>query len=190
MIKSVSGEEISKAGRITLILGSMMSSKSSMLLQYAERAKYAKKKVLIVRPETDTRPYLARTDKNDKSYDYTKQNRLAGANGYLYDLICVDEGQFFDHIGEDAHALAVMGHSVVITALSGDSDMKPWKNISELIPYVDDIIKLNAVCINCGEDSLGTFSFYDGKKESQTVIGDEKSNYLALCRHCYENKKI
>jgi thymidine kinase len=67
--------------------------------------------------------------------------------------------------------------------------MKPWKNVSELLPFVDDIIKLNAVCVNCGEDNLGTFSAYDGIKNSQIVIGDEQNNYKAYCRSCWELSK-
>jgi thymidine kinase len=171
----------------------MMSSKSSRLLSYIERAYYARKKVCLIRPKIDTRDYFVRNETQWPVVDtYQIENFSDIISKKLdYDTICVDEGQFFDNIGIESHRLALMGKNVYIAAMNGDSDMKPWKNISELLPFVDEIEKINAVCCECGEDNLGTFSFYKGTKTGQVVIGDENSNYEALCRKCwYEQSQL
>jgi thymidine kinase len=163
----------------------MFSRKSTTLLSYAESAKYAKKRAIVVRPSLDTRPYISRNHTDDM-YTIIKLERLRDYSFDEYDIICVDEGQFLTGIGEDAHRLALEGKRVIISALTGDSEMKPWDEVSKLIPYVDEIIKLNAVCSECGCDVLGTFTHYDGRKDSQVVIGDDSSNYSARCRTCWD----
>jgi thymidine kinase len=95
-----------KTGKITLILGSMMSSKSSVLLEYIDRAQYANKKSCLVRPKTDTRKYISRKGLNPKDKTWIYQlDTLHEITFDNFDLICIDEGQFIDETREKSHLL-------------------------------------------------------------------------------------
>jgi thymidine kinase len=176
-------------GFIHLILGSMKSGKSSALYEQIDRAQYRKKKVCLLRPKADTREFVSRV-KNLKvdTYSCDSINELYDTvNIDRYDIICIDEGQFIDGLGLDCNTLANNGKEVYIAALNGDSDLKPWKNISELLPFCDQIIRLSAICNDCGSSYDATFSYFDGVKNGQIVIGDNQ--YLALCRSCISKRK-
>jgi thymidine kinase len=51
-----------------------------------------------------------------------------------YDVIGVDEGQFFQEIVEFCELLANQGKTVVVSALDGTFERKPFGNIINLIP--------------------------------------------------------
>ena len=46
---------------------------------------------------------------------------------------------------------------IIIAALDGTFDRKPFGNIPELIPLCDEVVKLNAICKDCGDEA--PFSF-------------------------------
>jgi thymidine kinase len=129
-------------------------------------------------------------------YPGNMQDMYAEVAGRDAELVLIDEAQFF---GEDLyyyvnHIAVDYNASVVIAALSGDTNREPWPAVSKLIPYVDEVIKFNAVCQNpkCPHHSIdiGTFSAYDGIKKDKVLIGDETETetgkYIVLCRDCYE----
>lgn len=175
-------------GKVVLYTGSMKSSKSAMLYDQIDRAQYRKKKVCLIRPNKDTRKFVCR--KFNTEVDILRCDSISelydSEDIDKYDIICIDEGQFIDDIGIESNQLAKEGKEVYIAALNGDSDLKPWKNVSELLPYCDDIIRLNAVCDECGSSNTATFTYFNGKKDNQIVIGD--GEYYALCRRCWHNK--
>jgi thymidine kinase len=171
-------------GKVIAFLGSMKASKSSALFEQIDRAKYRKKSVCLVRPINDTRLFVSRKELTD--VDTFVCNKLSEINLNAYDIVCVDEGQFIQDIGQDSNLLANNGKEVYIAALNGDSDMKPWDNISSLIPYCDNIFRQSAVCDDCGDEYKATFSYFVGKKDSQITIGDNQ--YLALCRDCWTTR--
>jgi thymidine kinase len=185
----------------------MLSGKSTELIRYAERALYANKQCVVIRPGIDTRDFVSRSKPLYGSHfpdNYEKcpvlfihpenmNDMLIEIRGRKPQLVLIDEAQFFpSYLYKYVNELSVVDNiPVVLAALPGDANREPWDSITYLIPYVDDIIKLNAVCQNpeCPHHStdIGTFSFYNGKKTEKVVIDDEKENkYLALCRDCYE----
>ena len=42
---------------------------------------------------------------------------------------------------------------LIISALDGTFERKPFGQIPNLIPLCDDIVKLNAICMVCGNDA-------------------------------------
>lgn len=59
-----------------------------------------------------------------------------------------------------------------------------FDEIIKVIPYCDEIIKLNAICMECGSE-LGSYTFFkEGKKKEKVVVGGS-SSYTALCSGCY-----
>lgn len=170
---------------ITLILGPMLAGKTSELVRLLVRSSIAGKKVILLRPEADTRGFLTHDNKQ-----YTLEERFVGDINFIidelkeYDVIGIEEGQFFPSLVGVCNLLAYQGKEVIISALNGTSEKEPFEVIQELIPHVESIIKLNAICTECGSE-YGAFSFYKaGDKMDKVKVGN-MSEYTALCRNCY-----
>jgi len=100
-----------------------------------------------------------------------------------YDVIGIDEGQFFPDI-RWAELMANSGKVVLIAALDGTYQRKPFENIMNLIPLAENVTKLSAVCMNCfGEAS---FSKRITEEQSLEVIGGA-DKYMAVCRDCFHS---
>lgn len=104
-------------------------------------------------------------------------------NASKYDVVAIDEGQFFPDIVEISQKLANNGVVVVIAALDGTFQRKPFGNILSLVPLAEQVIKLSAVCIECGNEA----AFTRRTVESQEIelIGGQES-YKPVCRACFD----
>ena len=114
-----------------------------------------------------------------------------------YDVVAIDEGQFFDDLHQFILAMEQMYHIVdddddiggkkkkpsvvIISALSGDSNRQCWPNMNAIYPLVDDIMHCKAFCVDCNDGTLAAFSKCVVVKTGQTLIGDKEA-YKATCR--------
>merc|ERR1712223_1685728 len=105
-----------------------------------------------------------------------------------YDVIGIDEGQFFPDVVEFSEVMANLGKTVIVAALDGTYQRKGFANILELVPLAEHVIKLTAVCMICFEDGAFTKRMTEDK-EVEVIGGSDK--YMATCRRCYNtNVKI
>ena len=74
-----------------------------------------------------------------------------------YDVIGIDEGQFFSDIVEFSDNAADLNKIVVISALNNDYRRDAWPNIASLIPKSENVRNLQSICKLCGTDA--SFSF-------------------------------
>jgi thymidine kinase len=188
------------SGSINLIIGSMMSGKSTALLQNCERAILASKKVIFVRNKIDTRQYISRFIKETTGFNIIKVSSLKEIpNMYTYDSMYIDEAQFFNYpeFVEDVKNLANAGVAVYIAGLNQDANQHTFKWLSDLIGGADTVTKLNAVCPYCGNDAsitckkVGDVLCLNGDVD---ISADEKNvegkvSYTVLCRSCYNKFK-
>lgn len=79
-----------------------------------------------------------------------------------FDVIGIDEGQFFDDIVEFAETAANLGKIVIMSALNGTYEKKGWANILELIPLCEKVKKLSAICKVCSGNANFTFRTASG----------------------------
>lgn len=179
---------------ITFITGPMMSGKSTELLRYLERSIRGKKKVCLIRPEIDTRDKYSHSIATElnfnslsiptytiKSFEDVMQSDLYNVL-WQYDVIGIDEIQFI----KDAYKFYVYAteKDLYYAGLLATSECEVFPEINKLLPYCDNIIKLNAVCSVCGYD-LGNYTFYkEGNKTESIKVGDSK-DYEGRCLHCY-----
>lgn len=56
-----------------------------------------------------------------------------------YDCIGIDEGQFYEDIVDFAETAANLGKIVIISALSGTFERKPFKDVLDLIPKCEKV---------------------------------------------------
>jgi len=168
----------------------MFSGKSSILLSEIDKATIAKIPCCIVRPKTDTREFFTHSKWEFSDFDSYNVDDLKDIPADKYDVICIDEGQFFKSLH---HSLewANMGKRVFISALNGDRHQGEWKVTQEMIPLVDEIVFLKAVCSRCGSYEA-SFSYKENDTSADQVdIGGSAESFIALCRGCLlEEKKL
>jgi len=99
-----------------------------------------------------------------------------------HDVIGIDEGQFFPDVVSFCEQMANMGKVVIVAALDGTFQRKPFGSILELIPMAEDVTKLTAVCVMC--QGSAAFTKRLGEEQEIELIGGE-DKYIAVCRSCY-----
>ena len=176
----------SNHGKIHLIIGPMFSGKSTELLRIIRRYNYKRKTTAVVAFELDDR--YTNTEKvvtHDKfEYPAIKTRTIKEISDKLinYDVIGIDEGQFYPDIVEECEYLASIGKIVIISALSGNFKREPFEVISKLIPKCETVQNINAICFSCDEEA--NFSLRITKDQEEMIIGGEDM-YKPACRKCY-----
>lgn len=195
-------------GQIILITGPVMSEKSSMMIRIVNRHRYAKRSALVIKPLKDVRYSMTEVQSHtnmdgfrvsigaistDDVYNI-QETHADGAiithNPYDYDVIAIDEGNFFNgDMIKFAEDMANHGKIVIITALNGDIYQKHLgTHISDIYPYVDHIEHLKGVCHDCGKDAPFSWSDKD-RKPNEIVIGNDDI-YRSLCRYCRNMRRL
>lgn len=174
-------------GEIQLIIGPMFSGKSTELIRRIKIYKISNKNCIIVKHQKDNRYQSAPSEiitHDFQTMNAISTNSLSEIIDILekYDVIGIDEGQFFQDITIVAENLANKGKIIIIAALDGTFQRLPFNKICDLIPLCEKVIKLNAVCKKC----FGNASFskrITNEKEIEIIGGLEK--YQPVCRKCY-----
>lgn len=99
-----------------------------------------------------------------------------------YDVVAIDEGQFYSDIVEFCEELANSGVIVMVAALDGTFQRKPFGNIINLLPVAEKVTKLTAVCVHCSNEAAFTQRVIES--EEIELIGGEES-YKPVCRKCF-----
>ena len=180
-MNSESGE-----GKIELILGPMFSGKSTRLIELMRKYVYKAKKTIMVKFYADQRY----TDKSEVvthdliKYDSINCKILRNSFDTLkeYDVIGIDEGQFFADLVEVCEELALMGKIVLIAALNGDFRMEPFPVIQRIIAKADKIKLLKAYCFNCHKDAKFSLRMF---QSNETVLIGAGEAYKPACRECH-----
>jgi len=177
-------------GWIEVIVGSMFSGKTEELIRRLTRARIAKQRVEIFKPEIDKRY----DDTNVVSHNENSIRSIPVQNAsqiLLYidgmDVVGIDEAQFLD---EDLPAvcnyIANQGIRVIVAGLDMDFQGKPFGPIPALMATAEYVTKVHAICMRCGE--LAHYSHRTIASEKLVVLG-EMDNYEPLCRKCYTDIK-
>lgn len=183
-------ENTKKTGCIEVICGSMFSGKTEELIRRLKRARFANQKIVTFKPAIDTRY----SDMDVVSHDLHSIPCIPVKNPedmlQLEDdvkVVGVDEAQFFDKSLVDvAQKLADKGVRVIIAGLDTDYLGKPFGPIPALLAVAEDVQKVHAICVKCG--NLANHSHRLSRSRKLVVLG-EKDVYEPLCRECY-NKAI
>ena len=106
-----------------------------------------------------------------------------------YDVVGIDEGQFFADVVLWAEKMANMGKVVVVAALDGTFQRKPFGDILSLIPLAEEVTKLKAVCMNCFDDAAFSKRIIIEDEDKVEVIGGA-DKYMAVCRTCFHHSGV
>ena len=175
-----------KRGTIEVITGSMFSGKTEELLRRLRRAQFAGLKIVIFKPALDKRYSEALVVSHDeRSIISTPVDNAASILLLAADVsvVAIDEAQFFDaSIIDVCNQLADSGIRVIVAGLDMDFSGKPFGAMPGLMAIADQITKVHAICVRCG--NLAQFS-YRKTDEDRVVLLGEKNFYEPLCRNCY-----
>lgn len=180
------------SGKIHLILGCMFSGKSTELIRRYKRHTIGGKKCIMIKYKGDIRY----DEKQVVTHDNIKLNAICCENLYEavniinlndFDVICIDEIQFYKDGPQFCDEWANRGKIIEACGLNGTFQRKPFNVISELIPLVEDIVYLTAVCKENGSDAHFSKRSIDNNNEQ--VIGGSDI-YDAVDRKTYFKNRV
>ena len=178
-------------GYLKVILGSMFSGKTTELIKEYNKYVACGFNCCFINHSLDKGRFHSGTNTRAHNKLSVKTdfiiNKLAPSCNHPsflhYDVIFINEGQFFPDLYEAVDWLLWKKKKVYVCGLDGDFQRKKFGSILDIIPLCDDVIKLKAICKKC-KMADGIFTKRLSKEKRQTVIGSE--NYTSLCRNCYK----
>jgi len=177
-------------GRMEVITGPMFSGKSEELIRRLKRAQIAKRRVACFKPDLDVRyhrsaiaSHSAQTLEAVTVANVEEMKAILMPRLGEVEVIGVDEAQF---LGEDlvkfANELVHLGKRVVLAGLDTTFAGEPFEPVPHLLAIADEIIKLSAVCMQCGAPAVHTQRL--GSNQELVVVG-AAGVYEARCRACF-----
>lgn len=181
----------SESGRIEVICGSMFCGKTEELIRRVRRAIIARQKVKVFKPALDDRYGIQSiTSHTGQSVEAIPVQRAAEifalANGETT-VVAVDEAQFFDHgIIETARRLAdELNIRVILAGLDTDFRGEPFGAMPQLMSIAEEVLKLQAICVVCGEAASRTQRLVNGAPaayDDPIILVGAQESYEARCR--------
>ncbi len=190
-----------RGGKIELIIGPMFSGKTTELIRrlnvYADSGFGVK--ILYINHIWDTRsagPFsthgqLAGLSEPIDTMKLTHLKDFPGAKDY--DIIGIDEGQFFDDLESFTLEMAGMDKIVIISSLDSDCQRRKFGQVIDLTWHAHKVDKLLSYCTCCASRGVVSHAIYTKKivvePDSGSIVSvGGKDKYIAVCRPCYENK--
>jgi thymidine kinase len=175
-----------KCGYLKVLLGPMFSGKTTELMRIYNNHKSCDIPCCIINHTSDTRYHKEKVGNHNgvllPCYNYEKLIDSIELVT-LYDIFLINEGQFFEDLYDVVNILVNMHKKTVyVCGLDGDFKRRKFGSILDIVPLADDIVKLKAICKKC-KKKPAIFTHRLSKEQEQTVIGS--SNYVSLCRSCY-----
>jgi thymidine kinase len=177
-------------GWIEVVVGSMFSGKTEELIRRLNRARIAKQKVEIFKPEIDKRydeiNVVSHNENSIRSIPIQNASQIL-----LYidgmDVVGIDEAQFLDDdLPAVCNYIANQGIRVIVAGLDMDFQGKPFGPIPALMATAEYVTKVHAICMRCGD--LAHYSHRTIAGEKLVMLG-EMDSYEPLCRKCYTDIK-
>jgi len=183
------------SGWVHVICGCMFCGKTDEMLRLLRRFSIAGRRVLLVKPGLDTRTdavtVISRSGAQHQAVTVDDSSGIEAVAGDA-DIVAIEEGQFFDErLPDVVERLADAGKQVLVTGLDTDFRGIPFGAMPRLMALADQVTKLTAICMVCGEPATRTQRLINGAPapvDSPLIviggIGDEA--YEARCRLHHE----
>jgi thymidine kinase len=174
----------------------MFAGKTTELIRFAERQACAKKRTLVIKYAADTRygddaAIKAHNQLAIRACPLSQLMDLPAEALEGVDAIAIDEGQFFEDLVAFAEREAAAGRRIVVAALNGDADQRPWTAVAHLTPKADDIRMLFGVCMRCGSDRAAfTIRLAPAVAAENAVDIGGAEKYACVCRACLSSSSI
>jgi thymidine kinase len=183
------------SGWVHVICGCMFCGKTDEMLRLLRRFAIAGRQVILIKPRLDTRSdeatVVSRSGANHEAVSVGSSREIEAVTGEA-DIVAIEEGQFFDEgLPDVVERLADAGKQVLVTGLDRDFRGIPFGPMPRLMALADQVTKLTAICMVCGEQATRTQRLIGGRPagaDSPLIViggmGDE--TYEARCRQHHE----
>lgn len=180
-------------GWIEVIAGPMYSGKSEELIRRIRRAKIAKQKVQVFKPEIDNRyskeDVVSHRGEKTEAVCICRSCEIIELLEEDTDVVAVDEAQFFDsELPKVVNRIAEMNKRVICAGLDMDFRGEPFGPMPELMAIAEFVNKIQAICVECGNPATRTQRLINGNPANYSdpivLIGATES-YEARCRKCH-----
>jgi thymidine kinase len=184
-------------GRIEVICGSMFCGKTEELIRRARRAVIAKQQVQVFKPNIDNRYSIehvtSHNGQNIEAVPLQRSNEILKELLPTTTVIAIDEVQFFDpEIVDVVNFLAEKGIRVIVAGLDTDFRAEPFGCMPQLMSIAEEVTKLHAICVVCGEEACRTQRLVNGKParyDDPIILVGASEAYEARCRKHHEVPK-
>ncbi len=175
-------------GWIEVVVGPMFSGKSEELIRRLRRAEIARQRVQIFKPVIDQR-YAENGIVSHSGLEIASDNvgtavEILEKVQARTEVVGIDEAQFLgDELINVCTKLADSGKRVIVAGLDTDYLGRPFEPIPRLLAVAEEITKLLAICVRCGNPAVNTQRLV--ASEDLIVVG-AAGMYEARCRRCFE----
>lgn len=175
-------------GWIEVVVGPMFSGKSEELIRRLRRAEIGKQRVQIFKPVIDQR-YAKNGIVSHSGLEIASELVHSGDEVLekvqpRTEVVGIDEAQFLgDSVVAACVKLADLGKRVIVAGLDTDFMGRPFEPIPRLLAVAEEITKLLAICVRCGNPAVHTQRTV--ASEDLIVVG-ATGMYEARCRRCFE----
>lgn len=184
-------------GTIEVICGSMFSGKTDELIRRLRRARIARQDVQVFKPSLDIRYAAGKvTSHAGTEFEATPVERAVMIGALVrptVTVVAVDEAQFFDdELIAVVQELAHGGRRVLIAGLDTDFRGKPFGPMPHLMALAEQVDKLHAICMVCGEPASRTQRLINGRParyDDPVLVVGASELYEARCRSHHEVPK-
>lgn len=179
---------------LELVVGSMFSGKSEELIRRVKRAKIAKQNVVVFKPEIDNRyseeKVVAHNGSAVTCIPIGNALEILEHIDHTTDVVAIDEVQFFtDEIIEVCQYIVAQGKRAIVAGLDQDFRGEPFGPVPRLMALAEEVTKLNAICVVCGNPASRTQRLINGspaKYDDPIILIGASENYEARCATCHE----
>lgn len=187
-------------GHLEVIVGPMFSGKSEEMIRRITRALIARQRIVVFKPSMDDRYHAtsvashngrtvtAFAVENSRQIPHLLDQHTA-TYGAEPSVIAIDEAQFFDTaLIPLTLEWANQGKRVILAGLDLDFRGEPFSIIPELLARAEQVDKLTAICIQCGQPATRTQRLIEGKPagyDDPIVMVGATETYEARCRACH-----
>ncbi|MCY3859412.1 MAG: thymidine kinase [Gammaproteobacteria bacterium] len=187
--------QTARHGWIEVITGVMFSGKSEELLRRARRALIAGRRIQLFKSILDDRyggqfRISSHDGRQIDAEPVSNSAQIAEKVDDESEVVAIDEAQFLDDgICEVVDALANSGKRVILVGTDMDFRGQPFGPMGLLLARADEIDKLNAICVKCGDPATRNQRLIDGKPapaDAPTIYVGGSESYEARCRRCHE----
>ena len=179
-------------GSVEVICGSMFCGKTEELIRRVRRAIIAKKAVQVFKHRVDER-YQGAAFVSSHNGSNIDAQPVQDANEIFANLhadtsvVAIDEAQFFaDELPQVVLRLASEGIRVIIAGLDTDFRGEPFGSMPHLLSLAEEVTKLRAICVICGEAASHTQRLVNGEPafyDDPLILIGATESYEARCRH-------
>jgi len=169
---------------LEIITGPMFSGKTTELIRrIVSLKKDSGLRLLVINHHFDTRCHTKELQTHDGiTYPALKTSEIMLVDIRSYDVIAIDEAQFFSNLETFVHmALEKYGKWVIVAGLNGDYRQRPFGELHKLLPIANKIDLRSARCYRCSGHASFTKRI-TGNTQTIDIGGADK--YVATCRDC------